>query len=571
MAANPIRSVLQSLHRAGLTDAELLARFVAARDETAFEVLVWRHSALVLSLCRRILGQEQDAEDAFQATFLTLARRAGSISSGQALGSWLYKVAYRIALAARRQSIVRIAAEQRLRRRPCWQAPDDGADRDLQALLDEEIQRLPEKYRSAILLCYFEGKTNEAAAAEIGCPKGTLLSRLARARNRLRRRLTVRGVEAPSLLVPGFGGMWRAAVPRELLKATCNAALAKETWNSSAGPVSARVLTLAQGAMRTMLWTKLRFAMSVVTVGILGVGSAGWAAKAFSSPQAIDPPGAAPVAAAATAPDAPQDQPRPVPRGPRSDEARLRSASMNNLKQILLAMHNYHDVNNHFPAPAVYSPDGKALLSWRVELLPYLEQLDLYKQFRRDEPWDSPSNRRLLSKMPPVFALPGSAQTDRTYYQVFVGPGAAFEKHKGRRISEFADGTSNTLMVAEAASPVPWTKPEDLAYDPDQPLPELGGAFKDVFHVSMADGSAHAIPRDVDRHELRKIITCNGGEAVNFERLSGSQARRNGEDRQQQSLDGLVHGYQGLLDEVMALKAEVKRLKQRVEKLESDR
>ena len=267
-----------------------------------------------------------------------------------------------------------------------------------------------------------------------------------------------------------------------------------------------------------------------------------------------------------------------------------RMHSVNNLKQILLAMHNYESANAGFPAPAIYDGNGKALLSWRVELLPYLNENDLYKRFRLNESWDSPHNRALLDRMPAVFALPGSQTSGSssssssggnsssttgtaspghfTHYQVFVGPGAAFEKRLKRRIRDIVDGTSNTIMVVEAASPVPWTKPEDLVYDPDSPLPELGGGFKGFFNVAMADGSVHAMPRDFDKAEFRKAVTCNGGEVLDHSRLFARPSREERTLKAQDESQGSVQGLQGLRDEVLELKAEVKRLKERVAKLE---
>lgn len=572
MAETPIHAWLHSLRRAGLTDAQLLERFVTQQDEAAFEVLLWRHSAMVLGLCRRILRQEQDAEDAFQATFLTLARRAASISSRQALGSWLYKAAYRIALAARRESVLRSARAQALRFRLPSTIPAGDANYDLQALVDEEIQRLPEKYRSAVLLCYFEGKTNEAAAAEMGCPKGTVVSRLARARHRLRRRLAQRGVEAPTLLFSEAGAAWTTSASRDLSRKTCEAALAKTGLNPASGLVSARVITLAQGAMRTMLWTKVRLTLIGMAVVILGAGGLGVAASAFSGPGPAEPGETATLAPAA-GPDSAQDPQEPAPRGSRrpvDKEDALRMTSCNNLKQLLLALHNYHDVNGRFPAPAIYGSDGKALLSWRIELLPYLEQNDLYKQFRRDQSWDSPHNRALLDGMPDVYALPGAKKDSVTYYQVFVGPGATFEKHHQRRIVEIADGTSNTIMIAEAAAPVPWTKPQDLVYDADEPLPELGGAFTNVFHVAMADGSVHAMPRNFDKKEFRKAVTCSNGEPRDLNRLFENRPQVVQRAGRRQDND-LAEGLQELRDEVLSLKTEVKRLKEQVQRLENGR
>src|SRR5262245_31771849 len=179
-------------------DGELLERFRTARDEAAFELLVRRHAPLVYGVCRRALHDPHDAEDAFQATFLTLVRKAGTIESGASLASWLYKVALRNALRVRERSAHRAGMERPLQDLDfADDVPDPVAEaawRELQPVLDSEVQRLPEKYRAAFVLCCLQGKTNEEAAAELGCPKGTVLSRLSRARERLRDRLACRGL-----------------------------------------------------------------------------------------------------------------------------------------------------------------------------------------------------------------------------------------------------------------------------------------------------------------------------------------------------------------------------------------
>jgi hypothetical protein len=207
-------------------------------------------------------------------------------------------------------------------------------------------------------------------------------------------------------------------------------------------------------------------------------------------------------------------------------EARLRVQSQDNLKHIALALHNYHDTFKHLPGPAIYAKGGprlgKPLLSWRVLLLPYLEQKDLYNQFKLDEPWDSPHNKKLLAKIPPVYApvrgpsrVPGG-----TYYQAFVGKGTAFEP--GRRLkfpTSFPDGTSNTIFVIEAARPVPWTKPEDLPYVPDQALPALGGQFGGHAYAALCDGSVMLISKNADEAMLRLAITRDDGQPVDFEKL----------------------------------------------------
>ncbi|OAI54196.1 hypothetical protein AYO44_15355 [Planctomycetaceae bacterium SCGC AG-212-F19] len=206
---------------------------------------------------------------------------------------------------------------------------------------------------------------------------------------------------------------------------------------------------------------------------------------------------------------------------------------MNNLKQIGLAFHIYHDEHGHFPLAAHYSPDGRPLLSWRVLLLPYLEEQPLYQRFHLDEPWDSPHNIKLLEEMPRIYRRPARGRTpadrDGTIYQVFVGPGSIFEGPRGltlKQISE-ADGASMTLLVVEAAEVVPWTKPEDLTYAPGQPLPVLGGLFKGefrpfsgeyrsaVFSALFADGHVQAVPLPKgDDTNLRGMITWNGKESV---------------------------------------------------------
>jgi prepilin-type processing-associated H-X9-DG protein len=193
-----------------------------------------------------------------------------------------------------------------------------------------------------------------------------------------------------------------------------------------------------------------------------------------------------------------------------------RIQSQNNLKQILLATINYADSVGHLPAQAVFGPDGKPLLSWRVMILPYIEQDALYKQFHLDEPWDSEHNKKLLAQMPKTYQMPGSPKgTTDTHYLCFVGPGAFFEGKKGLKYpTEFTDGTSNTIMCVEAAKGVPWTKPEDLPFDPDKELPKLGGQFPGGFNVGMCDGSVRFLSNKISKETLKAAITRNGGEVL---------------------------------------------------------
>jgi hypothetical protein len=205
--------------------------------------------------------------------------------------------------------------------------------------------------------------------------------------------------------------------------------------------------------------------------------------------------------------------------GIRVREAQERVGSANNLRQLTIAMHNYANRNgSRFPPHALYSSAGKPLLSWRVLLLPYLDQDDLYKQFHLDEPWDSEHNKKLLVKMPKVFAAPWAppGATD-TPYVGLVGKSAFFDGKQGLRLpADFPDGTSNTIMLVEAPTAVPWTKPEDVPFDPDpaKPLPKLGGHFRQGFNVGMCDGSVHFISKAISDQTLRAAITRDGGEVL---------------------------------------------------------
>ena len=183
---DPLRRLITRQTGSSLTDAELLDNFVSRRDEASFEVLVWRHGAMVLAVCNRVLRDAYEAEDAFQATFLVLARKAGSIGRGEVVAAWLYQVAYRIALRLRAAAAKRTPSGEATDELAAPEPTGDADWRDLRPVLDDEIARLPEKYRAPFVLCYLEGRTNEEAAAQLGCPKGTVLSRLSRGRDRLR-------------------------------------------------------------------------------------------------------------------------------------------------------------------------------------------------------------------------------------------------------------------------------------------------------------------------------------------------------------------------------------------------
>jgi hypothetical protein len=204
------------------------------------------------------------------------------------------------------------------------------------------------------------------------------------------------------------------------------------------------------------------------------------------------------------------------------NEVHASGASDNNLKEIGLAMHEYQRAFGQLPQAAITDKAGKPLLSWRVALLPHMisdgGRRTLYGQFKLDEPWDSDHNKKLLDRMPSVYApplKPAGWKPNTTYYQVFTGEQTLFPPGKKMRLSDIKDGPENTILIVEAYEAVPWTKPADLLYDPTGPLPQLGGIFGDGFRVAMADGSVgHFLPKNIDPATLRALITPAGGEKV---------------------------------------------------------
>jgi Protein of unknown function (DUF1559) len=221
-------------------------------------------------------------------------------------------------------------------------------------------------------------------------------------------------------------------------------------------------------------------------------------------------------------------------------EAANRMSSSNNLKQVGLAFYNYNDANDELPDNS-YGPEGKPLLSWRVHILPFIEQDNLYRQFKLDEPWDGPNNIRLLSQMPKIYSQPGSAvgpQAGKTNYRGFSNPGAVFEKRLARNalapknpfgkaiggprnderfnLTKFKDRLNETILVVEAGDAVDWTKPDDLDASAGKPFPKLGGMNlkSGLFQALLADGSVKMLKLDLPETTLRALVTHSGGEAL---------------------------------------------------------
>src|SRR5262245_3493966 len=278
-------TLLQHVRRAalrgdaeGMTDGQLLGWFVTRREEAAFEALVRRHGPMVLGVCRRVLRDPHDAEDAFQATFLVLVRKAASVQPRERVGNWLYGVAYRTALEARIILARRHAKERQVSAMPEPPAPPSDDSRDWRPLLDEALSRLPAKYRTAVVRCELEGRSCKEVARILGIPEGTLSSRLATARQILARRLARHGLGVSAAALAAFlAQQTSAAVPASLLTTTVHAATLFAAGSvTAAAAISTNVVLVTEGVLKAMFLTKLKTVTAVfVLMAILG-GGIGW-------------------------------------------------------------------------------------------------------------------------------------------------------------------------------------------------------------------------------------------------------------------------------------------------------
>jgi RNA polymerase sigma factor (sigma-70 family) len=302
MALQHLRELFRSGTVVGLSDSQLLARYAASRDGPAFEALVARHGPMVVATCRAILKHDHDIEDAFQATFLVLARKAGSVRAGDALGGWLHRVAYRVAVRAKSEAEQRRRLESEIAAMDISETTRPGLELDLRSILHEAIDRLPERERLSVVLCDLEGLTYEQAASRLHWTVPTLCYRLARARKRLRDRLTRIGVAPMALTVVMAPSceLAMAAVPASWAHAAVAAA--------TGGPTSVAVAALTHTIIRGMLMTQLKIAsaavLAVTALASLGVitASGGWPESPPPLPEAraaADPPAAAQMPSAA--------------------------------------------------------------------------------------------------------------------------------------------------------------------------------------------------------------------------------------------------------------------------------
>ncbi len=296
MAGRHLRTLIQHLRRCvcphgedTLSDTQLLERWVQQRDEAAFEVLLWRHGPMVLSVCRRLLRESHDVEDAFQAAFLTLVHKGASIRRPEALAAWLYRVAYRIALRLRRESAERTQREQAGVETLASMETDESSRGDLRAVLDEELDALPERYRQAIVLCHMQGKTHAEAARLLGRPTGTISCWLKRGRERLRERLARRGFTSAALAAFGESEA-RALLPAALVRATGRAATVFAAGSGDASAISARVAALVDSAAKGTAATKLQWTLVLgFVLSMTAAGAGMWVYHPSAEPEAEAP------------------------------------------------------------------------------------------------------------------------------------------------------------------------------------------------------------------------------------------------------------------------------------------
>lgn len=330
-----MNSVIQRLRKTALlpeagepTDGQLLERFISRQDAAALQVLVRRHGPMVWGVCGRMLHNHHDVEDAYQATFLVLVRKAGSIVPREIVGNWLYGVAHQTALKARATT-----AKRRLRERQVADMPEPVVTEqdlwsDLKSVLDQELSRLPDRYRVAIVLCDLEGKTRKEAAKQLGCPEGTLAARLTRGRVMLAKRLARHSLAVSGGALAGLLSqqMASACVPPSVASSTLKAVtLVAAGQAGAAGAISVKVAAFAQGVTSAMFLNKVKTCVLAVLLTLVGVGGGAIALGGLARAGVAQEP-AAELGALRVDKDTPNDAEKPVPAGDKLRGAEVKAA-----------------------------------------------------------------------------------------------------------------------------------------------------------------------------------------------------------------------------------------------------
>jgi RNA polymerase sigma factor (sigma-70 family) len=555
-------------------DCELLRRFATTRDEVAFELLVRRHADLVWTISRSILRDDlHSAEDAFQVTFIALARHATALQKCGSLNAWLFRVTRHAALRVRKKQRSRACEPLPASASSLVDQPEGSAEVSERAsLVAEEVDRLPDRLRTPVILCFYRGLTHVEAALQLGWAVGTVASRIARAKDRLRGRLSKRGVVLASAMtaVAGISGPVSAGTP--LMRLCVQAAL-------DGSIIPSRLLTLFHEvipAMRPVQRTWLFLAPIAAAVFAMGGVMALDEASQNSAPKESNT-GRTDDVHPVKGFTKPTRAEQPVNAG-----AKERALSQMNLARIAEAIKAYQVLNGHLPTDFV-SKDGKPLLSWRVAILPYIEQRNLYKLFKLDEPWDSQANKFAGSILVKLYMAgldtPNNADGyGLTYVKRFTGPSTLHIPGEKVDLSKSPENARKTLLVAEVGDPIPWTKPDDPVITPaakDKPFvpktpPVWRGPYKNVINAAFADGTALSLKPDLSSETLAALIYWNSGLAVPDRNEVQASIPA---DEQNEDIKELLKSLREMTDQIVKLSEEEAKLQaelDRLQKLPSD-
>jgi RNA polymerase sigma factor (sigma-70 family) len=515
IVARQLEKLVEDQKAVALTDGQLLARFSERREPDAFEALVRRHGRLVLGVSKRVLHNAHDAEDVFQAAFLVLAQKAGSLDRRRSVGNWLYAVAYHLALRAKSGVERRRACEREASSASSVDPLSEVSGRELYSLLDAELQRLPMKYRAPLVLCYLEGNTRDEAAQLLGWSLGAVKGRLERGRNILRGRLVRRGLTLSAALLGGvIADNASAAVTGTLQSTTvASAILFASPHTLATGGISTRVLALAKGGLQSMFVTKLKIAASALLAMTVFAAVSGVVAHQLL---AAKPPR-----------ETSQDSPKPMNQGPNPKEEKPRVDAFGDPLPpgVIARMGTVRFKTPSRPVTAAaFSPDGKivAVGGWNKGVC--LTDTETGKRLRNLE-GDS---------WPPVLSLAFSP--DGKHLAALVaegGPGNStlnFDVETGKKLNQFDSGTVNTRSIAFAGDGKTLVAVKSSYNTPDEApvlfevatgkvLHELKGHRATVDSVEFSPDGTRIISKD--GNEMIRIWDTSTGKELDRMDLAG--------------------------------------------------